>query len=392
MSVNIYDSSTDTLTRVDNSSGLLVKTTVAKTGTDQSAVTDTIAASTTMDNAIGTLLNNDVTLGSDIQTLTNHLTTENLGTITSLSALETAITNLIPNVGSGEIKPITFSNTNNFGAPFPNVTGQWTGYIQPSGGNRNSGFVKLYCTIGYPMIGFDNAGTFTWYEDGFDGSTVKTRVAKTGSGSALTTTIAARTSLDNSVGTLLNNDVALNSNINNLKHDIAQINVTGDTNNSGVAISPRTWFKKDGKLYRSLESTIPVNGTLTYRTNYDSANNITRGALQLLGFPVNIYNGGKTNDGTTKTLTHNIQRFRYILIELVTNSDFDQMFFDTDYLRLNSTYLRTIIAADGAGKVSSFPYQSTAKIVFLSNTTFKCTAVSSNANWTLGVNRIFGIF
>lgn len=52
--------------------GSSLKTNAAKTGTAQSAITDTIAASTTMDNAIGTLLNNDKTLESDVQTLKNN--------------------------------------------------------------------------------------------------------------------------------------------------------------------------------------------------------------------------------------------------------------------------------------------------------------------------------
>ena len=55
--------------------GSSLKTNAAKTGTAQSAITDTIAASTTMDNAIGTLLNNDKTLESDVQTLESDIQT-----------------------------------------------------------------------------------------------------------------------------------------------------------------------------------------------------------------------------------------------------------------------------------------------------------------------------
>ena len=43
-----------------------IKTKVAKTGTAQSAITPTISAGTTLDNAIGTLLNNDATLNADL--------------------------------------------------------------------------------------------------------------------------------------------------------------------------------------------------------------------------------------------------------------------------------------------------------------------------------------
>ena len=50
----------------------------------------------------------------------------------------------------------------------------------------------------------DNNTTYT-------GATLKTNVAKTGSGTTVTTTIAASTTMDNAIGTLLNNDVALSS-------------------------------------------------------------------------------------------------------------------------------------------------------------------------------------
>ena len=43
-----------------------IKTKVAKTGTAQSAINPTLSAGTTLDNAIGTLLNNDATLNADI--------------------------------------------------------------------------------------------------------------------------------------------------------------------------------------------------------------------------------------------------------------------------------------------------------------------------------------
>lgn len=44
------------------------------------------------------------------------------------------------------------------------------------------------------------------------GDGITTKVAKTGSGTTVTSTISASTTMDNAIGTLLNNDVALNSN------------------------------------------------------------------------------------------------------------------------------------------------------------------------------------
>lgn len=53
--------------------GSEIKTSAAKTGTAQSNVTTTIAANTTIDNAVGTLLNNDVTVNTTVQNLTNQV-------------------------------------------------------------------------------------------------------------------------------------------------------------------------------------------------------------------------------------------------------------------------------------------------------------------------------
>lgn len=58
-------------TKADSTSlnGSVVKTSAAKTGTAQSSITNTIAASITMDNAVGTLLNNDKTLDTNLASL-----------------------------------------------------------------------------------------------------------------------------------------------------------------------------------------------------------------------------------------------------------------------------------------------------------------------------------
>lgn len=63
-----YDDTTFTFTQQDNDTkkGNGITTNAAKTGTAQSSVTTTIAANTTMDDAFGTLLNNDVTLNSKL--------------------------------------------------------------------------------------------------------------------------------------------------------------------------------------------------------------------------------------------------------------------------------------------------------------------------------------
>ena len=63
----------------------------------------------------------------------------------------------------------------------------------------------------------DNNTTYT-------GATLKTGAAKTGSGTTVTDTIAKSTTIDNAIGTLLNNDCALNSSLTEAKTDIDTLN------------------------------------------------------------------------------------------------------------------------------------------------------------------------
>lgn len=103
---------------------------------------------------------------SEVDTVKQALTSENLGNIASLSALETALTNLIPNIELGAVKPFIFSNTANLGSPFPQATGGWSGTIQPrsnASANINSALVYIWDQVGYEIAGFSNNGTFIWY-------------------------------------------------------------------------------------------------------------------------------------------------------------------------------------------------------------------------------------
>jgi hypothetical protein len=68
MSVNTYDPTTQTLTRVDQYDGSTLKTKAAQTGSAQSSVSASVAANTSVDSAVKTLLDNDQTLK---QALTN---------------------------------------------------------------------------------------------------------------------------------------------------------------------------------------------------------------------------------------------------------------------------------------------------------------------------------
>ena len=140
MSVNIYDSTTQTLTRVDKDAnftgatssaagtsgsvpapaagdqgkflkgdgswdtptdtkydGSTLKTKVAQSGSAQSSVASSIAANTSLDSAVGTLLNNDATLNT---ALTNQVLHFDIG-------LTAATNSYIVNVSGGSYANIT---------------------------------------------------------------------------------------------------------------------------------------------------------------------------------------------------------------------------------------------------------------------------------------------
>lgn len=71
-------------TPTNTTTGDGIKTKVAQTGTAQLAITSTISADTTLDNAIGTLLDNDATLNADITTVTSSNITSGNASVTSL--------------------------------------------------------------------------------------------------------------------------------------------------------------------------------------------------------------------------------------------------------------------------------------------------------------------
>ena len=104
-----------------------------------------------------------------------------------------------------------------------------------------------------------------------------------------------------------------------------------------------------------------------------------------------IYNGD-TYDGTTKNFTRSIKDFRYLYIQLATNVNYDYILLPTDNIGAGTTVMRTAMMGYSQGQVTlPFPYQSTAEITILSNTTFKCVSYYNNVNWILKVRAIWGV-
>jgi hypothetical protein len=158
--------------------------------------------------------------------------------------------NLTLNVNSTGAKTIVDGHTNNTTMTYANA-----GYFY---NNMVCDFV--YNGTSWVWLNRDTNTTYT-------GATMKTSVAKTGSGSTVTNTIATSTSLDNVVGTLLNNDYALNTHLFNV---IPSSNVI-DTR------TPMMAYKQANTLH------IVVNGTAINGTDYV----VTPGLYKVFHFAVN---------------------------------------------------------------------------------------------------------
>lgn len=165
--------------------------------------------------------------------------------------------NLTLNVNSTGAKTIVDGHTNKTVMTYSNAGYFYNNYVAEF----------VYDGTYWVWLNRDNNTTYT-------GASLKTNAAKTGSGTTVTDTIPASTTMDNSIGTLLNNDVALNTNkaeksaVAN-KADLASINITsGTTNNTGAKINSGTYFYYNGTFVRA-KTDIANGATLTLNTNYE---------------------------------------------------------------------------------------------------------------------------
>ena len=95
--------------------------------------------------------------------------------------------------------------------------------VQPTSSNQVYG-VAAHPTNGKLYRIYNNKGAYSvrsYDQDNNDvtGDKIKTNAAQTGSGSTVTNSIAAATTLDTVVGTLLNNDYAINEKVENIQSD-----------------------------------------------------------------------------------------------------------------------------------------------------------------------------
>jgi hypothetical protein len=101
---------------------------------------------------------------------------------------------------------------------------------------------------------------------------------------------------------------------------------------------------------------------------------------------------GSTSDNTIKNLTESIRNFRYIVIVVNTNIEYDTIFLPTKDISNSVSYTRTMMETEGNNPVTiPYAYQSTANIRFPTDTTVRCKALYNNVNWILKLVAIYGI-
>lgn len=150
--------------------------------------------------------------------------------------------------------------------------------VAPTSSNQVYG-VAVHPTSGKLCRIYNNKGSYSMQlydkDTTYNGSSVKTSAAKTGSGSILIDSIASGTTMDNAIGTLLNNDHALEA---KKEKDLTDISITGTTNNTGSTIRSGTYFYLNGELEKALTD-IANGATFTVLTNYET---VADGALNAL--------------------------------------------------------------------------------------------------------------
>lgn len=128
--------------------GATLKTGAAKTGSG-TTVTDTIAQSTTIDNAIQTLLNNDVAINSNLVNTNNKITTLSsnvtnkiqmgyLSVNLSPSALGTLYTYQHDVLKNASVVQLHFESAGNLSITLINTTGTWDRWVSDTTSNINS--------------------------------------------------------------------------------------------------------------------------------------------------------------------------------------------------------------------------------------------------------------
>lgn len=100
-------------------------------------------------------------LGGEVKSLSDQIGTVDIGTVSSLTALETGLKNVLATMKAGQIKTFLLATDTSF-TLLPN-TGGYSGFIQARAGNPpTSCIVQLYNQLQVWKTGYNNNGTFTW--------------------------------------------------------------------------------------------------------------------------------------------------------------------------------------------------------------------------------------
>ena len=90
-------------------------------------------------------------------------------------------------------------------------------------------------------------------------------------------------------------------------------------------------------------------------------------------------------------LSDNIRNYTFLIVQMVTNQEYDYMILPVSSITLNQTFARTMMANYTTEVTLPFSYQSTCIFKFPSNTTIQNKSLYNNTNYKLKVCNVWGI-
>jgi len=224
--------------------------------------------------------------------------------------------------------------------------------VQPTSSNQVYG-VAAHPTNGKLYRIYNNKGTYSvrsYDQDNNDvtGDKIKTNAAQTGSGSMVTNSVAAATTLDTVVGTLLSNDYAINDKVENIQSDSLEdtLEAVGWVGSNLLENHATSQTKDNVVFVVNNDGTITANGTaaspaVQYATipiTDDIVRNTFIGAV-LTG----------CESGTSETYNYNVQYFS----APSTLATYDIVYGNTPYTIKNYPYIRILARVVAGAQVTN---------------------------------------
>ena len=100
---------------------------------------------------------------------------------------------------------------------------------------------------------------------------------------------------------------------------------------------------------------------------------------------------GAISDEDNHNLSDNIQNYTFLIVQMVTNQEYDYMILPVSSITLNQYFARTMMANSTTEVTLPFSYQSTCLFKFPSYTTIQNKSLYNNINYRLKICNVWGI-